>query len=145
MKEEIPVCCSGCRWYYLMTPAIDGEDDPLAWFRVHKISWPQLCTMARMYLCVPATSAPSERSTGGNMVTCTRSSLKPAKVNMLVFLAKSLWATQNITVGSLWLATLVCVLCYCCALEISEVDLYYIIQIRFLLSTLKVHFSIFYL
>lgn len=58
------------------------------------------------YLCVSATSAPSERlfSTGGNIVTCTRSSLKPAKVNMLVFLAKNLWATENKTVGSLWLA-----------------------------------------
>ncbi|XP_045076134.1 E3 SUMO-protein ligase ZBED1-like [Coregonus clupeaformis] len=43
---------------YLMTPTIDGEDDPLAWWRVHKISYPQLCTMARKYLCVPATSAP---------------------------------------------------------------------------------------
>ncbi|XP_073730753.1 E3 SUMO-protein ligase ZBED1 [Misgurnus anguillicaudatus] len=77
---------------YLMTPTIDGEDDPLAWWRVHKISYPQLCTMARKYLCVPATSAPSERlfSTGGNIVTCTRSSLKPAKVNILVFLAKNL-------------------------------------------------------
>ncbi|XP_059422959.1 E3 SUMO-protein ligase ZBED1-like [Carassius carassius] len=77
---------------YLMTPTIDGEDDPLAWWRVHKISYPQLCIMARKYLCVPATSAPSERlfSTGGNIVTCTRSSLKPAKVNILVFLAKNL-------------------------------------------------------
>lgn len=77
---------------YLMTPAIDGEDDPLAWWRVHKISYPQLSIMARKYLCVPATSAPSERlfSTGGNIVTCTRSSLKTAEVNILVFLAKNL-------------------------------------------------------
>ncbi|XP_070835535.1 zinc finger BED domain-containing protein 4-like [Chaetodon trifascialis] len=77
---------------YLMTPAIDGEDDPLAWWRVHKISYPHLCTMARKYLCVPATSAHSERlfSTGGNIETCTCSSLKPAKVNTLVFLAKNL-------------------------------------------------------
>ncbi|XP_061585714.1 E3 SUMO-protein ligase ZBED1-like [Cololabis saira] len=77
---------------YLMTPAIDGEDDPLAWWKVHKINFPRLCNMARKYLCVPATSAPSERlfSAGGNIVTCTRSSLKPAKVDMLVFLAKNL-------------------------------------------------------
>ena len=82
---------------YLMTPAIDGEDDPLAWWRVYEISYTQLSTMARKYLCVPATSAPSERlfSTGGNIVTCTRSSLKPAKVIMLVFLAKNLWATEK--------------------------------------------------
>ncbi|XP_045069953.1 E3 SUMO-protein ligase ZBED1-like [Coregonus clupeaformis] len=43
---------------YLMTPTIDGEDDPLAWWRVHKISYPQLCTMARKYLCVPAQRSP---------------------------------------------------------------------------------------
>lgn len=77
---------------YLMTPAIDGEEDPLAWWKVHKINFPRLCKMARKYLCVPATSAPSERlfSAEGNIVTCTRSSLKPAKVDMLVFLAKNL-------------------------------------------------------
>ncbi len=73
---------------YLLTPVIDGEDDPLAWWKVHKINFPRLCK----YLCVPATSAPSEClfSTGGNIVTCTRSSLKPAEVDMLVFLAKNL-------------------------------------------------------
>ncbi|KAL3995876.1 N-acetyltransferase 8 [Sarotherodon galilaeus] len=77
---------------YLLTPVIDGEDDPLTWWKVHNIHFPRLCKMARKYLCVPATSAPSERlfSTGGNIVTCTRSSLKPAKVDMLVFLAKNL-------------------------------------------------------
>ncbi|XP_035848419.1 zinc finger BED domain-containing protein 1-like [Sander lucioperca] len=77
---------------YLLTPVIDGEDDPLAWWKVHNIHFPRLCNIARKYLCVPATSAPSERlfSTGGNIVTCTRSSLKPAKVDMLVFLAKNL-------------------------------------------------------
>ncbi|XP_066544980.1 E3 SUMO-protein ligase ZBED1 [Amia ocellicauda] len=77
---------------YLLTPVIDGEDDPLAWWKVHKINFPKLCKIARKYLCVPATSSPSEHlfSTGGNIVTCTRLSLKPAKVDMLVFLAKNL-------------------------------------------------------
>ncbi|KAL6485907.1 hypothetical protein MHYP_G00052990 [Metynnis hypsauchen] len=36
---------------YLMTPAIDREDDPLAWWKVHKINFPRLCNMARKYLC----------------------------------------------------------------------------------------------
>ena len=82
------------RYSYLMIPAIDGEEDPLAWWRVHKISYPQLCRMARKNLCTPATSSPSEHlfSTGGNIVTCTHASLQPAKVNMLVFLTKNLWA-----------------------------------------------------
>lgn len=77
---------------YLMTPVTDGEDDPLAWWKVHKINFPRLSKIARKYLCGAATSAPSERlfSTAGNVVTRTRSSLKPAKVGMLSFLAKNL-------------------------------------------------------
>ncbi|KAK7944766.1 hypothetical protein WMY93_000494 [Mugilogobius chulae] len=77
---------------YMYAAVIDGEEDPLAWWKAHKINFPQLSKLARKYLCVPATSAASERlfSTGGNIVTCTRSSLKPAKVDMLVFLAKNL-------------------------------------------------------
>ncbi|XP_055036165.2 uncharacterized protein [Misgurnus anguillicaudatus] len=77
---------------YLMTPAIDGEEDPLAWWKVHRVNFPRLSKLARKYLCIPATSSPSERlfSTSGNVVTCERSCLKPAKVDMLVFLAKNL-------------------------------------------------------
>ncbi|XP_060796344.1 E3 SUMO-protein ligase ZBED1-like [Neoarius graeffei] len=76
---------------YLITP-IDGEQDPLAWWRVHHVNFPWLSKLARKYLCIPATSSPSERlfSASGNIVTCQRASLKPAKVDMLVFLAKNL-------------------------------------------------------
>lgn len=77
---------------YLMSPAIDGEQDPLAWWKVHRVNFPRLSKLARKYLCIPATSSPSERlfSASGNVVTCERSCLKPAKVDMLVFLAKNL-------------------------------------------------------
>ncbi|XP_030224922.1 zinc finger BED domain-containing protein 1-like [Gadus morhua] len=77
---------------YLITPTVDGEQDPLAWWRVHNVNFPWLSKLARKYLCIPATSAPSERlfSASGNIVTCQRASLKPAKVDMLVFLAKNL-------------------------------------------------------
>ncbi|XP_051816727.1 E3 SUMO-protein ligase ZBED1-like [Acanthochromis polyacanthus] len=77
---------------YLLAPLIDGEDDPLKWWKEYKFNFPHLSKMARKYLCIPATSAASERlfSTGGNIVTCTRASLKPANVDMLVFLAKNL-------------------------------------------------------
>ncbi|KAK6485750.1 zinc finger BED domain-containing protein 1-like [Huso huso] len=77
---------------YLLAPSIDSEADQLAWWKVHQISFPLLSKLARKYLCIPATSSPSERvfSTSGNVVTCHRSCLKPAMVNMLVFLAKNL-------------------------------------------------------
>ncbi|XP_063075476.1 E3 SUMO-protein ligase ZBED1-like [Engraulis encrasicolus] len=77
---------------YLITPTIDGEQNPLDWWRLHNVNFPWLSKLARKYLCIPATSAPSERlfSASGNIVTCQRASLKPAKVDMLVFLAKNL-------------------------------------------------------
>lgn len=39
---------------YLRTPAIGGEVNPLSWWKVHKVNFPQLCKMARKYLCVAA-------------------------------------------------------------------------------------------
>ncbi|KAG1953673.1 zinc finger BED domain-containing protein 1-like [Pimephales promelas] len=77
---------------YLLTRNIDREDDPITWWKEHKGQYPKLSVLARKYLCIPATSSPSERvfSTGGNIVTCQRSSLKPQNVDRLVFLAKNL-------------------------------------------------------
>lgn len=77
---------------YLLFPTIDSEADPLAWWKLHQVSFPRLSELARKYLCIPASSSPSERlfSTSRNVVTCQRTCLKPSKVNMLVFLAKNL-------------------------------------------------------
>ncbi|XP_057216122.1 E3 SUMO-protein ligase ZBED1-like [Triplophysa rosa] len=77
---------------YLSTPNAESEVDPLGWWKVHEANFPRVSQLARKYLCIPATSAPSERafSTGGNIVTCQRATLKPDKVNQLVFLSKNL-------------------------------------------------------
>lgn len=77
---------------YLVSPMLDSEANPLDWWRKHHVHFPNLSKVAKRYLCIPATSSPSERvfSSGGNIVTCLRSCLKPEKVNMLVFLSKNL-------------------------------------------------------
>ena len=77
---------------YLRCPPADSENDPLTWWKVHKVNFPQVSHLAKKYLCIQANSAASERlfSTGGNIVTCHRPALKPASVNRLVFLAKNL-------------------------------------------------------
>ncbi|XP_051805338.1 E3 SUMO-protein ligase ZBED1-like isoform X1 [Acanthochromis polyacanthus] len=77
---------------YLVSPLQDSEENPLDWWRQHHAHFPTLSKVAKKYLCVPATSSPSERvfSSGGNVVTCLRSCLKPEMVNMLVFLSKNL-------------------------------------------------------
>ena len=73
-------------------PLPDTESDPLEWWRMNESRFPLLANLARKYLCICATSTASERvfSTAGNVVTPNRSLLKPAKVDMLVFLAKNL-------------------------------------------------------
>ncbi|KAJ8006377.1 hypothetical protein DPEC_G00134590 [Dallia pectoralis] len=77
---------------YFFSPTIHSEADPLAWWKLHQVTYPKLTKLARKYLCIPAASSPSEMlfSTSGNVVTCQRTCLKPSKVNMLVFLAKNL-------------------------------------------------------
>lgn len=76
---------------YLREPVIEGEDDPLAWWRSNHTRFPLMAKVSRKYLCICATSTSSERlfSTAGNIVTPQRSLLKPEKVDMLVFLAKN--------------------------------------------------------
>ncbi|XDV25933.1 hypothetical protein PO909_029757 [Leuciscus waleckii] len=77
---------------YLQTTEVDSDTDPLDWWRCHQTNFPRIAKLAQQYLCIPATSAPSERvfSTGGNIVTCHRAALKPDAVDRLVFLAKNL-------------------------------------------------------
>ena len=49
-------------------------EDVLTWWKLHKDKLPILAELARAYLCIPATSAPSERlfSTAGNNMTFSR-------------------------------------------------------------------------
>lgn len=77
---------------YTYMPCVDHGEDPLKWWKCHKINFPLLCKLAQKYLCIQATSSASERafSTSGNVVSAHRSCLKPDKVDMLVFLAKNL-------------------------------------------------------
>ena len=75
---------------YLSSPKLDFEEDPLAWWQSASLKYPLLSSVARKYLCVCATSSPSERvfSCSGNIVTSLRASMNPRKVDMLTFLSK---------------------------------------------------------
>lgn len=76
-------------WYCSLPCLADKNSDPLQWWIQHAETFPNLATLARKYLCIPATSVPSERlfSSARNIVSAKRNSLKPAKVNQLCFLA----------------------------------------------------------
>lgn len=77
---------------YIYMPCVDHGEDPLKWWKLHKVNFPRLCKLAQKYLGIQATSSASERafSASGNVVSNHRSCLKPEKVDMLVFLAKNL-------------------------------------------------------
>ena len=76
---------------YVHYPLQDIESSPLQWWQLQHHQFPLLAKLARKYLCVCATSVPSERlfSTDGKIVH-GRSQLKPDKVNELIFLAENL-------------------------------------------------------
>ena len=65
--------------------------NPLEFWKVHP-EYPDLSLLAQIYFCVQATSVASERvfSTSGDIVSATRSCLKPDLVDSLVFLKKNM-------------------------------------------------------
>jgi hypothetical protein len=77
---------------YRQIPSVAITTNPLIWWKENAENFPLLSLMAKQYLCIPATSVPSERvfSTAGDIVTAQRASLKPKHVDMLIFLKKNL-------------------------------------------------------
>lgn len=73
---------------YFREPKLGFAVSPLSWWKLGEGKFPFLASMAKSYLCTPATSVPSERLFGvaGNIVTAKRSLLKPQNVGMLTFL-----------------------------------------------------------
>ena len=84
---------------YLHHPIIDVESFPLEWWKPQEKQFPLLGRLARRYLCICATSVPSERvfSAGGNIFTTSQSSLKPARVDQLVFSGHKFFLYVHVT------------------------------------------------
>ena len=74
-------------------PLADEEDQcPLRWWRERQLRFPVLYEMARVYLAVPASSAPSERvfSVGGLVLTDKRRQLLESRVAKLMFMKRNM-------------------------------------------------------
>jgi hypothetical protein len=78
--------------FYLREPGIALEACPLIWWKEKAGVYPTLYEMARVYLAIPASSAPSERvfSVGKITLDHKRRSLDPDRVARLVFLKKNM-------------------------------------------------------
>lgn len=73
-----------------------AEIDELEWWRQNQKKYPHLVQLALKYLCIPATSTPSERifSKAGLVLSEKRTSLKSNHVDHLIFLNKN-WSQLN--------------------------------------------------
>ena len=70
---------------------------PLSWWRTNELKFPILSHLAYRLLCIPATSAPSERvfSSAGLTIAKDRARLAPQTANELVFLHDALPAIKK--------------------------------------------------
>ncbi|CAI6371303.1 unnamed protein product [Macrosiphum euphorbiae] len=78
---------------YTERPNINNDMDPLIFWNINKDSLGTIPTCAKKFLCVPATSVPSERifSKAGIVVSDRRSRLKAKNENMLIFINQNDW------------------------------------------------------
>ena len=86
-----------CR--YLNEPEIDHlSADPLAWWEAHCNAYPNIAILAKEYLAVPASSAPSERvfSTSKNIQQKKRWRLLPSRLEEIIFLKHNQAVFANI-------------------------------------------------
>ena len=77
-KSEQDICQVEVSQYRRKEPCTNATENPLTWWRQNNERYPSLAILAKKYLCIPATSVPSERvfSTAGDIVTAERSQLK---------------------------------------------------------------------
>ena len=70
---------------------ISRNENPIEWWHRNQNKYPKISQMAWKYLCIAATSAPSERmfSASGHLTSDRRSRLTPDNANILLFLNKN--------------------------------------------------------
>ncbi|KAJ8349851.1 hypothetical protein SKAU_G00249810 [Synaphobranchus kaupii] len=76
---------------YRDMPPIMTSEDPALWWWNRRDTYPLLSDLALSYLCVQASSTPSERvfSTAADTISPERSRILPEKADMLIFLQKN--------------------------------------------------------
>lgn len=76
---------------YITEIQINHNLDPCIWWKEHETIYPTIAKVAKNILCIPASSASSERvfSTAGNIATSKRNRLKAKNVSTLVFLKQN--------------------------------------------------------
>ena len=86
---SLPVAEQLCLFRYTVGCSIDG--DPLQWWRQHAESFPDVARLAKRSLCIPASSAESERNSSATDILTERrrSRLSSRNINMMLFLNRN--------------------------------------------------------
>lgn len=73
---------------YIAEDLLHRKENPLDWWKARTAIYPHLSKIAKKYLCIIATSVPSERtfSTAGQVLSERRNRLKGENVEMIIFL-----------------------------------------------------------
>uniref|UniRef100_A0A182W808 HAT C-terminal dimerisation domain-containing protein n=1 Tax=Anopheles minimus TaxID=112268 RepID=A0A182W808_9DIPT len=73
---------------YLSEALCHRNDDPLQWWKIHKMKYPTLYELLLKKLCIPASSVPCERifSKAEDIETSKRNRLKANKINKILFI-----------------------------------------------------------
>ena len=85
---------------YLAEPNPTRREYPTAllWWKEHEDRFPRIAPVARKYLATPICAADSEKlfSVSGNVLSCKRSRITPAKAEMLISLHDNLRVSLNL-------------------------------------------------
>lgn len=71
--------------YFVITA---NDDDPLMWWKKNQHIFPHLSHLAKLFLGIPSTSAPSQRlfTVAGTLTTARRSDLHPLSAKQALFI-----------------------------------------------------------
>ena len=77
---------------YFLESEIQLSSNPLQWWQMKEPQYPNLAKVAWKYLCIPATSASSERvfSVAGLASHDRRSRISPTKLDKVIFINKNM-------------------------------------------------------
>ncbi|XP_065664664.1 uncharacterized protein LOC136086299 [Hydra vulgaris] len=89
-SELIPILSEMCQYEYL--PHAKKDFPILDWWKLHSNTLPELSSLARQILAIPASSTKSERvfSSGGNVVRSSRHNLHPEKVEQIILIRENI-------------------------------------------------------
>lgn len=77
---------------------INNKSNVGAWWKTHETIYPAEAALARRYLAIPATSAPSERlfSTGGRVIEKRRAALKPSTARAIILVHEHIALLEDV-------------------------------------------------